>query len=131
METILRKELLQKKLMKLKICNYTHSTSYRLSPRKVHHRRFENLVIFSCLFNTLKISHSYSTELTSYLPVQFKLFLGSSLLLNIFYCFEHILTFHSLKMYISQKRKPAITWNLKHMWRQTCGQIFESALVYL
>ena len=86
METILRKELLQKKLMKLKTCSYIPSTSYRLSPRKVHHCRFENLDIISCLFNTLKISHSYSTELTSYLRVQFTLFLTSILLLNIFYC---------------------------------------------
>ena len=56
---------------------------------KVHLCRFENLPIcfLSYQNNVLKISHFYSKEFSSYLPVKFVNFLKIRLTFNIFYCF--------------------------------------------
>ena len=74
-KTIHWKELLPKKALEFKFCDCNSSTSFPLSSWEKHWCSFGNFFTFSCLFksNNLKISHSYSRELSSYLPVKFKL----------------------------------------------------------
>ena len=115
-----------KKLMRLKITYCTPNKSFPLSSLKVHQCRFEYFPICSCLFknNYLKISHSLSTECSSYLPVKFVFVLNISLFSNIFYCFS--------KTCISQITKTC--YNGKHAasfkWRQICWYILKSPLVH-
>ena len=83
-----------KALIKMKNCKrfYEIKTATRL----VHKCRFENLPLSSCssINNTLKISHSLSWELSSYLRMKFAHFLKSGLCFNILYCFRVFVNKH-------------------------------------
>ena len=70
-------------------CNSTFSVVMEFSKLKVHWCRFENLTIYSNSYknNTMKNSHSWPQEFSSYSSVKFVFFLKSRLIFNVFYCF--------------------------------------------
>ena len=56
--------------------------------------------------NTLKVSHSWSSEFSSYLSVKFVLFLKSRLLSNILYCFCLLISMsHISNVHISKSKR--------------------------
>ena len=67
--------------------------------------RFENLPISSCSYKntTLKISHSWSQEFSSYSPLKFVFFVKSRLIFNVSLCFtmfvyKHFTNFRGIQL---------------------------------